>query len=214
LNDRGITSVIAVGDIATGLLAGLRSADFPVTEYKAASADAVATQLASAAGLPTDSGVVFANPENPASLPMAVSLSVRTKRPLLLASASGISPTTALWLNSRTIGKSLIAANVTSIPDSVAAGLTEVERLDLSNLAAANRRSLWLGSGPIRQVVVTSEQSDYQLAVIAASTGAPLIYPANGNIGYVTNWLRRQPLVSTVINAGGVAEFVRTIRQL
>ena len=214
LNDRGITSVIAVGDIATGLLAGLRSADFPVTEYKAASADAVATQLASAAGLPADSGVVFANPENPASLPMAVSLSVRTKRPLLLASASGISPTTALWLNSRTIGKSLIAANVTSIPDSVAAGLSEVERLDLSNLAAANRRSLWLGSGPIRQVVVTSEQSDYQLAVIAASTGAPLIYPANGNIGYVTNWLRRQPLVSTVINAGGVAEFVRTIRQL
>jgi SpoIID/LytB domain protein len=214
LTDRGITSVVAVGEVSTGLLAGLRSANFPVTEYKAASADAVATQLASASGLPAGSGVVFANPENPASLPMAVSLSVRTKRPLLLANTSGISPTTALWLGSKTIGKSLIAANVTSIPDSVAAGLTEVERLDLSNLAAANRRTLWLGSGAIRQVIVTSEQSDYQLAVIAASTGAPLIYPTNGNIGYVTNWLRRQPLVSTVINAGAVAEFVRTVRQL
>lgn len=214
LNDRGITGVIAVGNVSAGLVAGLRSANFTVTEYKAASADTLATQLAAASGVPVGSGVVFANPENPAGLPMAVSLSVRTKRPLLLASDSGMSPSTALWLSSRTVGKSLIAANVTSIPDSVAAGLSEVERLDLSNLAAANRRSLWLGSGPIRQVVVTSDQSDYQLAVIAASTGAPLIYPANGNIGYVTNWLRRQPLVSTVINAGGVAEFVKTIRQL
>jgi hypothetical protein len=145
---------------------------------------------------------------------MAVSVAVRTKKPLIFAEKTGFAAETAIWLNANKIQTATIVAAPVNIPDRVVAGMPNVNRLNTENLNAASRRSVWLGSGPVRYVAVSAASSDFQIGVIAAATGAPILYPNAANLGYLSNWVKRQPLLSTVINAGGENQFVIGIRQI
>ncbi|MEY3407097.1 MAG: hypothetical protein RL038_158, partial [Actinomycetota bacterium] len=213
-SDRGITSFQALGGVDATLVAGLKQAGIDGLEISANNPAELANLLAERSGRSLNDGLVIADATATASLPMAVSVAVRTKKPLIFAEKTGFAAETAIWLNANKIQTATIVAAPVNIPDRVVAGMPNVNRLNTENLNAASRRSVWLGSGPVRYVAVSAASSDFQIGVIAAATGAPILYPNAANLGYLSNWVKRQPLLSTVINAGGENQFVIGIRQI
>ncbi|MFZ9693181.1 MAG: SpoIID/LytB domain-containing protein [Candidatus Nanopelagicales bacterium] len=208
--ERGYESVSVVGTIDALLLSALRALNVEIKEFTGKDEYEIAAEVA--ASSTTVNGFIVTNPEQSESLALAVSLSVSQGAPLLFSSSSVLSSHTQKVLD--TVKAPTIAVGSQSVLSDVAlAGITDVKRLDTTDLALASQIALRLTSNVQRGLITIDADTSQLRALTALSLGFSVVYADDQYLEIAEEWIRRQSLLAMILNFSVDSEFVQSLRR-
>lgn len=211
LADQTISTAYVVGNVNAEVISSLSAAGIQISNVAGTSAAEISYQMLLTY---TDvKSVVVVNPADTESLVLAASAAVNSNAPIVYADRNGLNPAAAMWISSKRAAEVLVVGSAKQVPDYVVASLSNLKRLDTSDPYLASQKVIWRKTTTTRYIALSRPGSNLQVALAAISTGAPLLFTSDSNLDYMMNWLRRQPLVSTVINADADASHLLALRQ-
>ncbi len=208
--ERGFESIKVVGNIDPLLATALTALNLSVETYKGKDEFELAANIASSQA--NVDGYIIANPETSATLPLAVSLSISQGWPLLYSSSAILSTHSQKVLESR-VAPTIAIGSQGVLSDMALATLSDVKRLDTSDLALASQIALRLSSKVHRGLVTIDGESSPVRSLAALSLGFPVMYADNQYVTIGQEWLRRQSLLSLILNFSADNEFVQIMRR-
>jgi hypothetical protein len=212
LKTQQISSAVIIGEIDPAVRTVIPTT-VGVTNLAGVSVNELSQKLASLLKAKPAHGVVLASTSEPSSLPLAVSLAVRTNRPLIVNDSPELSPETAAWLVNYSPGSITIVGSSSAISDSAVAGFPNATRLNTADLPIAAATILNIKPATHRSLTVIGTGTNLTSAIVLAALGNPILYPDADVTASIVPWLRRQHLLTLIINGGGSADFVETIRR-
>ncbi len=173
LTRRKASNVVLVGVVPSGLSAALVAMKVSVQSVLAG--DAAALSLALAGPVVAGTPIVAASMRDTASMPIAVSLAVRTHATLLMWDGASVPVQMSAYILNGQPSAFTIVGSAETIPDATVAGLGAVTRLTTGNLALASI----IGASQAfdtatAAVVVASAAAPTSSLLVAAGTGLPM----------------------------------------
>jgi hypothetical protein len=111
------------------------------------------------------------------------------------------------------VAPSIAIGTQSVLSDMALATLSDVKRLDTSDLALASQIALRLTSTVHRGLVTIDGESNPVRSLTALSLGFPVMYADNQYVTIGQEWLRRQSLLSLILNFSADNEFVQIMRR-
>lgn len=213
VNANLVTNVKIVGQIDPDIISTLQSAGKSITIYAGESVFETANLVADSLSAETETKYVLANANNLEQLTVATSLSVRTKRPLLLTGDGLLNLETAQFLIESNQPDVIAVGGVSDISNAALAVVENVKRLDTDDLAEASLNSLYQNQTTTRGLVITNSTTPVWKNLLMAATGLPVIYDADSIRSRAIKWLRRQPLSTVVVSLDATENFVTKVRR-
>ncbi len=213
VNANAVTNVSIVGNIDSNIIAALQTAGKTIASYAGSdefeTADLVANELSATTG----QNYVLANLNNPQQLALAVTLSVRTSRPLLLTSDGLLNLQTAQFLIESTEPDLIAVGSADDISNAALASIENVKRLNTEDLGEASLNALYQNQSTTRGLVIASADTPIWKSLLLAATGLPVIYDQDSIRARAIKWLRRQPLSTVVVSLDADDAFVTKVRR-
>jgi SpoIID/LytB domain protein len=208
--ERGYESVAVVGNIDPQLSTALTSLNLPVTSFKGKDEFELAANIAEQQ---TDiDGYVIANPEETVTLALAVSLSVSQGWPLLY-SPDNIFSTHAQKVLASKPAPAIAVGSQSVMSDFALATIAEVKRLDTTDLALASQIALRLSTSVHRGLITVDADTNPVRSLTALSLGYSVMYSDEQYLDIGQEWIRRQSLLSMILNFSSDTLFVQSLRR-
>lgn len=208
--ERGYESIAVVGNIDPQLAAALTSLNLPITSFKGKDEFELAANIAEVQ-LDVD-GYVLANPEETATLALAASLSVSQGWPLLYSSESVLSNHAQKVFEVKP-APAIAVGSQSELSDFALATIADVKRLDTSDVALASQIALRLSSRVHRGLITVDADTNPVRSLSALSLGYSVMYADDQYLDIGQEWLRRQSLLSMILNFSSDSVFVQSLRR-
>lgn len=208
--ERGFGSVSIIGALDQAIVNAIESMNVSIKIYSAKDEFELAASVAEAN---TDAGgYVLANPEQASALPLAVSLSIAMDWPLLYSPTTILSTPTEKIISSNDVSVVAVGSqNVLS--DFALATLSNVKRLDTTDVALASHIVLRMSAKVNRALITIDGDTNPIRSLTALSLGYSLMYADEQYEEIAHQWLRRQSLLSMILNFSADATFVQSLRR-
>ena len=211
LQRRKATRIVFIGD--TSLQSAMSSLKLASTQVNAADPISLSARLAAELESPAGTGVVVAASADEASLPIAVGLAARLRRPLLFIDGT-VTPEVSAVLARLQPLSTIVVGSADRVPDSAVAGIGTVERVPTGDrrLAALLILSQRFDVAT-PAVVIAPTLLPNPIAIILAGLGLPFGYADDAVPTELVDIVRRSPSMTLVVRAGLSDDAVRDLRR-
>lgn len=211
LQRRKANRVVFIG--ATTAQPAVIALKIPTSSLTSSTPAALSAALAAELGLPVGRSTVIAASSDDAALPLAVSLAVRMKRPLLFIDGGAISAEVSALVTQLQPASTIVVGSADRVPDTAVAGIGSVERLTIGDPKLASQLAFTQQFDTQTAAVVTLQPLlPTSTAIVIAGLGYPLVYVEDTVPAEARQLANRVTALTMIIRAGVPAAAIADLR--